>query len=300
MNCQQGWFPRILRPMAAPSNAWPLVCPNCDGALVRAGALLRCERGHSFDVAREGYVNLLIARDQERGISGDTPAQLHARRRVFERGLFHPLLHVLLATTRGVLAGRQEPAAVVDIGCGEGFYLGSIANALHDQYPQTRFIGFDVSKAAVRLAARRYAVVSFAVANVRRRIYAATASADLLLNVFAPRNPAEFARIVAPGGTLLVVLPTPDHLGSLRETFDLLDVPADKESAVVTQLSSDFERVGTEIVEFDIELDASATTDIIAMGPNAHHGEAWTLPPGESLTANVSLSLLHFRRKAES
>lgn len=282
------------------ANAWPMICPNCGGALFEAGGVFRCERGHSFDVAREGYVNLLIPRDHERGISGDTQAQLEARRRVFDRRLFQPLLDALHLESRAVLerwdTEHQQPAAVVDVGCGEGYYIGSIANALNEHYPQARFVGFDVSKAAVRMAARRYKAATFAVANVRRPLYAAKAAAALMFNIFAPRNPSEFARIVAPGGSLLIVLPTPEHLRSLRETFDLLDIPADKESVVVSQLSPDFEPAGVERIEFDVELDAAAVTDLIAMGPNAHHGESWTLPSSGPWATRVSVFLLHLRR----
>lgn len=282
------------------SSAWPLTCPNCGSDLLREPRVLRCPRGHSFDIAREGYINLLIPPDRERGIEGDSQPQLEARRRVFERGVFLPLLDTLTVLSRDVLDAwhmtRQDPAAVLDIGCGEGYYIGGIAEGLASTYPQMRFAGFDVSRAAMRMAARRHPQVVFAVANVRRRIYAPPASAALLLNIFAPRNPAEFARLVAPGGTLAIVIPSADHLASLRERFDLLDVPEDKQATVVRQFAPHFELKESRPLRYDVQLDASTAHDIIAMGPNAHHGGSWSIPNGGVATTTVSLVILQLQR----
>ncbi len=229
----------------------PLACPVCDGPLGERDATLICDEGHSFDLAREGYANLLVAQHRTRGIEGDTLEMLRARRRFLAQEHFEPLRRLLAETVTAELsgsdaAGAARPSAstapvVLEAGCGEGSYLGAVSEALREQGIDAVAAGTDVSKAAVRLAAKAHPDAAFFVADVNRRIYVSDASIDVLLDVFAPRNPAEFARVVAPGGVLVIVIPADDHLGELRREFGLLQIEEDKEAKVLARLAEGFE-----------------------------------------------------------
>lgn len=276
-----------------PVDAWPLACPVCDAGLSRRAGALACPAGHSYDVAREGYANLLAAQHRERGIEGDTAEMLRARRRFLEAGYYRPLRDRLIAEAAAVLdahatAHATAPApsgpgrfCVAELGCGEGYYIGGVAEALGGRAPGGRtadgripdgvFVGLDVSKAAARLAARRYGAAMFVVANLRRKVYLETASADVVLNVFAPRNAAEFARVARPGGRLVVVIPGESHLAGLRAELGLLGIHEAKEERVLDQLAPSFELAGRDALDYEVELPADAVADLVAMGPNRWH-----------------------------
>jgi 23S rRNA (guanine745-N1)-methyltransferase len=180
-------------------------CPHCDEPLVERDATWTCPSGHTFDRAREGYVNLMVAGRLAGGPSGDDDAMVRARRAVFDGGLYDPVIDAVAET---VAAGR--PAAVLDAGCGEGSYLDRAITAAGAQG-----WGIDISKAAVRLAARRYPACRFAVASSYRLPFA-DESFDALIDVFSPRPFDELLRVLRPGGVAVVVTPGPDHLAQLK------------------------------------------------------------------------------------
>ena len=257
---------------------------------------MRCPRGHSFDIAREGYVNLLIPRDRERGIDGDSAAMLAARRRFLDRGAFRPLLDAVAVRVHDTIEQRRargdaSPALIVEAGCGEGYYIGSIA----DRIESAVCVGFDVSKAAVRLAARRYASATFAVANTRRRLYVDSSAAAVLLNIFAPRNIREFARVLQPDGSLVVVLPDRDHFAGLRDRFGLLDVREGKEADLLEEARGLFVPAERAAVRFTVAMDDAAVLDFIAMGPNARHAPRG-ITHATAMTDEASVVVLTLRR----
>ncbi|HEX2165973.1 MAG TPA: methyltransferase domain-containing protein [Longimicrobiales bacterium] len=309
--------PRSEATIAADSDAWPLACPVCGAHLHRTLRVFTCPAGHSFDAAREGYVNLLTPQHRERGITGDTPEMLHARRRFLEGGFYRPMLDRVIADAALLLrSGRtaqENPLrSIVEVGCGEGYYIGGAAEALQSHGAAealqshgaaARFVGLDVSKPAVRLAAKRYPDIAFAVANVRRRLYLHSASVDVLLSIFAPRNPAEFARVVAPGGHLIVVIPAQSHLGSLRSQLGLIGVEEAKEERVIDQFRNSFTLVDRSRVEYPLELAADAVNDLVMMGPNRWHQPAGGGQPdaGErtgEVETTASFVLLRLARSA--
>ena len=161
----------------------------------------RCEQGHSFDRAREGYVNLLPAGRLPGGPAGDDPAMLRARRALFDAGHYAP---VQRAVAELVLA--HSPDVVLDAGCGEGSYLAAIE-------APTR-LGIDVAKDGVRMAAQRHRNVRWAVAS-SYRLPLADATVDVVVSVFAPRPFSEFARVARSGGVAVIASPGPDHLDGL-------------------------------------------------------------------------------------
>lgn len=252
-------------------DAWPLTCSVCDRDVVRQSGALTCSAGHTFDIAREGYVNLLAARDSERGITGDTAEMLHARRRFLDSGAYAPLRDAIREEISSALdASSGGSRCVVEAGCGEGYYIGSLADAQPSSTNDVRYIGFDISKAAARLAARRYRNAAFVVANIRRRLYLRSGSAGVVLSICAPRNVDEFRRILGTHGRVHVVIPDTEHLRSLRETYGLLSIEELKEQRIAGQFSG-FELVSRRTIEFPLALRADQVRDLVAMGPNAWH-----------------------------
>jgi len=234
---------------------------------------------------------------------------LRARRRFLDSGYYAPLRDHLVAQGAALAATRERtgtgPGHVADrcaaeIGCGEGYYIGALARELATGGGlATRFVGMDVSKAAVRLAAKRHENVTFIVGNVRHQIYLHTGSVGVLLSVFAPRNAAEFARVTAPGGHLLIVIPSPAHLGSLRAELDLIGVEDAKEDRVHDQFGSRFTMVRRSELHYPLDLSPDAVADLVAMGPNRWHTSPGSQsdPPG-ARTTEASFVILQFERDA--
>lgn len=256
-----------------------LICPICQRPLRREERSLRCAGGHTFDLAREGYVNLLPATRKQGDMVGDSREMLQARRRFLQRGFYAPLLDAVRSEALAGLAhaaGQAKAAVVVDAGCGEGSYLahvaaGCAAQPAAQRATEVRFFGLDVAKAAVRMAAKRHSFACFFVADLTRFIPLPDASVHVLLNVFAPRSSAGFARLVRPDGRLLVVIPQAGHLQSLRRTFGLLGIEEDKRRGVAAQLAGNFELTAVHTVTCDLQLDNAALQDLVQMTPAARH-----------------------------
>lgn len=183
-----------------------LRCPVCGGAFEEKKTGLICPAGHSFDRAREGYVNLLSGK---RPGSGDSREMALARRMFLDRGYYLPLANA----AGDILKQCCAPGGrVLDICCGEGYYTSLLAERFDDRL----FWGFDISREMVRLAAKRTKKVSFFVANLAE-IPAFDGAVDLGLHFFAPFNDGEFARIISPGGYLVSAIPGREHLWGLKK-----------------------------------------------------------------------------------
>ncbi len=165
-----------------------------------------CPRGHCFDIARSGYVNLLQPQDKKSKEPGDTVAAIAGRRRIHELGVTQPLLDAISS-----LSGVVACDVVLDAGCGEGFYLGSLQAG-----SGCAAEGVDISIPAVDAAARRYPACSWVVANADRALPYGDASFTLVLSINARLNAAEFRRVVRPGGRLLLAIAGAEDLRELR------------------------------------------------------------------------------------
>jgi 23S rRNA (guanine745-N1)-methyltransferase len=260
-------------------NVWPLICPICEAGLTRVDNVLKCPNAHAFDISREGYVNLLLPGRRRQKVLGDTKDMLRARRRFLDRGFYTPLSdginehiydHLLEASS---LDRLSSPACIADLGCGEGYYVGQLKRYLDERSAcsAVRYFGADISKEAARLAAKRYSGIWFFVGSTKHRVLLADESVQVVLNVFAPRNPVDFARVSVRGGLLLVVIPHPGHLANLRSELDLLGMEADKRERVVEQMSGSFELVGEQTMAYDIALNKDDVSDLIQMTPNYWH-----------------------------
>ena len=194
-------------------------CPLCAAPLEKTDRTYRCPRGHSFDRAREGYVHLLPANRMHSKAPGDDKAMAAARNRFLSGGWYAPLRDALCR-----LAVDHAPArpAVLDSGCGEGYYTAGVYRALMETGRPVRMAGVDLSKPSLRWAARREKNAEFAVASVYH-LPVGDASADLLLNCFSPLALEEFRRVLRPGGTYLYVVPAARHLWELKQV--LYDAP---------------------------------------------------------------------------
>jgi 23S rRNA (guanine745-N1)-methyltransferase len=241
-----------------------LRCPVCRGPLAAAGPALRCAAGHGFDLARQGYVNLLVGRAAS---GGDTAAMVAARAAVLDAGHFAPLEAALarVAVARAAAAGL-----VVEIGAGTARYAKVVLDALPGRFG----IALDVSKAAARRAARAHQRLGAAVADAKATWPLADRAAALVLGVFAPRHGAEAARVLAEGGALLVVIPGAEHLAELRAAFGLLMVDPDKERRVAEALEPWLAREQVEEVRWEMRLDRAAAAAVAGMGPSAFHLDA--------------------------
>lgn len=288
------------------NDAWPLACPVCDAALRAMPGTFVCPAGHSFDVAREGYINLLPPQHRARGIDGDSLGMLQARRRFLESGHFRPLVEKLGADVERLLQSRDAVGAdsapracVLEVGCGEGYYVGNLAGSLRGVAgASATYVGADLSKSATRLAAKHYRDVRFVVADVNRRIYLQDETVSVLLDVFAPRNPSEFARVLEPSGFALVVIPTALHLGSLRTTLGLLDIQDAKETRVCERFEEEFLLVDRSELDYPIELRADEVGDLVHMGPNHWHRPDDEAPAdGGSVRTAASFVILCFQRR---
>lgn len=208
-------------------NQVPFRCPNCSASLEPVDGGLVCVAGHRFDRAREGYVNLLPGGRLKGREPGDNAEMIAARRAVFDAGHYR---RVMSAVAAAVDAG--SPVHVIDAGCGEGSYLAMIGA------PDR--VGIDVSKPAVKAAARRHRDCRFAVAS-SFHLPVADASIDAVVSVFAPRPFDEFRRAVRPGGIAVLASPGPDHFAGLTDIIYATPEPHDTrphavEASVVTSV----------------------------------------------------------------
>jgi 23S rRNA (guanine745-N1)-methyltransferase len=270
-----------------------LRCPQCahEGALARAGQSLRrvgqslrCAAGHTFDIARSGYVGLLPPGPLKTG--GDTAAMVAARQDFLAAGHFAGLAAVLadmgladmgladmgladmgLADMPSV--GHVAPGCVVDVGAGPGYYLA----AMLDRLPGRVGLALDVSKSALKLAARAHPRITAIGCDAWRPLPVGDRAAGLVLNVFAPRDAAELARIMAPGGRLLVGTPAADHLAELIGPLSLLTVGERKQAKLARTLRPYFHLDDATEYRATLLLGHQAVAAAVAMGPSSWHAE---------------------------
>ncbi|MCX2979714.1 methyltransferase domain-containing protein [Halieaceae bacterium IMCC14734] len=186
-----------------------LCCPLDGLTLDLQSGVLACPQGHSFDVARQGYVNLLLAQEKRSRDPGDSKAMITARRNFLNAGYYAQLAAEL---ARVAAAAGSGLSTVVDAGCGEGYYDAHLLEAVPDL--ADNFVGFDISKWAVQAAAPRVPATWLVASN--RQIPLRDASADMLLSLFGFPELAEFGRVLKSGGLLLIAEAGTEHLLELR------------------------------------------------------------------------------------
>ncbi|MGW7821613.1 methyltransferase domain-containing protein [Streptomyces puniciscabiei] len=261
-----------------------LCCPTCrTRPLYPDRGALRCPVGHAFDIARHGYAGLLTG---TRATSGDDAAMVQARDRFLSTGAYAPLREVGARLAADAMSGQ---ATVVDVGCGTGYYLAGVL----DQLPGARGLGLDTSVRALRSAARAHERGAAVAWDVFRPLPLVDGAADAVLNVFAPRNPAEFHRVLRPAGRLIVVRPTGRHLAELRGRLPaMVTIDPAKEQRLHRALDPFFEAAVTEQVEYPATLSRLDALDLVAMTPSARHVSRADLNDGRLLPDQVTVSVL--------
>jgi len=252
-----------------------LRCPICRLDLTAAVGALTCRNRHSFDFAREGYVNLLRARRRPPSAGGDNSEQLQHREAFLQRGHFDAVAAAIAARvnrTCAVLAGGCW--RVVDAGSGTGHHLGRIAVMLDAPVVG---LGLDIAREAARRAARRWPQHGFAVTDLWEEWPVKDAAADLVMSIFAPKNFAETARVLAPGGWLAMVYPGPNHLVELSHAFGLMRQHQGKGRHYADAVCRYIGPPTIAQLTCYTVLKGDGIRDALLMGPNARHLNQSTL-----------------------
>jgi len=258
-----------------------LACPVCAEPLARtAPGQAGCANGHRYDEAKQGHLTLLPAK--RRALTADTPAMVEARIRFLGRGHYAPVERALADVTAAVTA----PGVVLDVGSGPGTYL---AHALDAAAPDGRLgVALDLSAVAIRRAARVHAHAGAVVGDVTERLPVVDAEAAVVLDVFAPRNQREYARVLHPDGVLAVVTPRVGHLGELAEAT--ISVDPEKERRLHDSLTPAFVLASSEDLTWTMDLSAEDVHDVVHMGPSHHHVAADQVFRPTTVTAAVTVS----------
>ena len=192
-----------------------LLCPKCRGALGRREKSLVCSLGHTYDIARQGYVNLLLG---SAALHGDNREMIAARRMFLEKGLYASLRHRVAELAAGTVPSQ---GVILDAGCGECYYTEAVAQACLEKEKEAAILGFDVSKEAILAGSRRRCASLFTASSYD--IPLRNSSVDLILCMFAPLATEEFYRILRPEGRLLLAVPGRRHLWEMKKV--LYDTP---------------------------------------------------------------------------
>jgi 23S rRNA (guanine745-N1)-methyltransferase len=245
-----------------------LRCPNCAAPLRLAAWALLCANGHSFDIAREGYVALAPPRGKL--AAGDSAEMVAAREAFLAGGHYEAIAAAIAVAAQQAQPGPGErDSLAVDLGAGTGYYLAALLRE-HERHAW-RGVALDTSRPALRRATRAHPRIAAVLCDVWQELPVRDGWAELVLDVFAPRNAAEIGRVLAPGGTLLVVTPTPNHLSELVDALGLLDVGADKQARLHDALAPRLEPVAARTLELAMELDRDEVSSLVSMGPSARH-----------------------------
>lgn len=253
-----------------------LLCPvrDCGLPLTREEGRVFCARGHSFDIAHSGYINLLQPQDRRSKQPGDSAAAVGARRRLHDRGVTAPLLDAIAEFT-----SPSASDTVLDAGCGDGFYIGTLARQIKfDAH------GIDISIPAVKSAARRYPECEWIVANADRFVPYADRSFSLVLSITARMNADEFRRVLRDDGRLLVAVPASDDLIELR------GASRDRTERTIETFARQFQLAHQRRITTTADLDAAAVQDLLVT-----IYRPMTSKPVEPMRVTLSLDLLLFQ-----
>lgn len=289
-----------MEPMpVAPES--PLQCPICQRPLeLAANALtrLRCTEGHSYDAAKQGYFNLLVGKGT--AFEADSAAMVAARHNFLAAGHYLPLATAVAAAVVPHLPATG--GAVLDSGTGTGQYLRVLLDTAAAANVPVASYGLDISKYALRRAARLNPESINVVWDVWQPLPLADHSVDAVTVIFAPRNPAEFARVLRPGGRLLVVAPGSGHLSTLATATGMLAIEDDKEDRLRAAMTGHFSLESAADLTIPLVLSRTEAADLAFMGPAGHHldqaslrttAELWTEP----VNVEAKFRLLAFTRQ---
>lgn len=273
-----------------------LACPVCAEPLARTdGGQVGCATGHRYDEAKQGHLTLLPAK--RRALTADTPEMVDARIRFLGRGHYAPVERALAA----VVAAATAPGVVLDVGSGPGTYLARVLDAAPsggsagrprsgpaDDAAARLGVALDLSAVAIRRAARVHARAGAVVGDVTERLPVVDGAAAVVLDVFAPRNQREYARVLHPDGVLAVVTPRTGHLAELAEAT--ISVDPEKERRLHDSLTPSFALRSSDDLTWTMDLSAEDVHDVVHMGPSHHHVDPDRTFAPLTVTAAVTVS----------
>ena len=284
-----------------PASADSLLCPVCRMSLRLSdggGRTLVCPAGHSFDSARQGYFNFLVGKGTV--FEADAADMVAARFDFLSAGHYRPLAEAVAALAAPALAGPGS--LVLDAGTGTGHYLRAVLDRMLEGGRPAAAIGLDISKFALRRAARLNPEAVNVVADVWQPLPVADEAVDVATVVFAPRNAAEFARVLRPGGRLIVVTPRPGHLGEIAGQTGMLGIEPAKDERLGAALGGPFSALAARDLDLQLSLNPNEVARLALMGPAGHHLDRGTLaslaaglPPLTGVSARFRISVFQPR-----
>lgn len=262
-------------------------CPVCAGSVRVGDDQVTCDRGHGFDIARQGYVSLVSGKGGPG--TGDSAAMVLAREAFLGGGHYQPVADALRA-----LAARSDrggPGLVLDLAGGTGYHLAQVLDSLSGRLGAC----VDLAAPALRRAARAHPRAVALGADAWQSLPLADGAAALVLSVFGPRNPAEIRRVLAPGGTLLVATPGAGHLAELRQALGLIGIDGRKTERLADAYGG-YADSSVTAVRYELRLGHAELTDLAAMGPSARHiaadelaSRVAALPASVTVTVDVEI-----------
>jgi len=248
-----------------------------------------CDTGHRFDVAREGYVNLLPVQQKNSRQPGDDKAMLQARRQILGAGFYEPLLHAIQHQLQQ-LPQLEQATRGLDIGCGEGYYTGQLPQQIGDS--SCAWFGCDIAKHGIKMAAKRYPQVQWAVASSYKLPYQ-DASFDWITRIYAPSTDAELLRCLKPNGRVLTVTPAPRHLWELKQ---LIYREAREHSAAIIPIAG-LTHQARERISMEQEITAEYLPSLLQMTPLAwQHQAQQRIERDKALTLSFDFYLDRYAR----
>ncbi|UPK79673.1 23S rRNA (guanine(745)-N(1))-methyltransferase [Proteus vulgaris] len=235
-------------------------CPLCNQALSLRAHSWVCENNHQFDCAKEGYVNLLPVQFKRSKEPGDSAEMINARREFLDAGFYQPMRDKVADLLQALLP--MDNSVVLDIGCGEGYYTHQFYQNLKLHNPQV--YGLDVSKVAIKYAAKRYSSIHFCVASSQRLPFC-DASLNAVIRIYAPCNSGELARVIVNNGYIITVTPAPRHLYQLKALiYSEVHLHPLKEEQF-----DGFNKVAEHQVAYMMNLNGKQAFDLLQMTPFA-------------------------------
>ncbi len=274
-----------------------LQCPNCTYPLMQGEKQYFCAKGHSFDIAGKGYVNLLLPGHTGAGTPGDSRELLRSRREFLDKGYyerFSDQLNELADSALQKSNGTGETTNLLDVGCGEGYYIARLKKRLTDLYGSkgTDYYGIDVSKNAVYYAAGRDKDIRFAVAS-NYHIPVLKRSVDCILCIFAPRDEKEFRRILKPGGEVVVAAPGAKHLYSFRKLlYESPELIGQKGT-----LGEGFKLLEQRNVSWEFQLDSKEDVwNLFMMTPYSRHADVEAVKNLQEFSTEADIVIRVYRK----
>ncbi|VAW78193.1 Ribosomal RNA large subunit methyltransferase A [hydrothermal vent metagenome] len=245
-----------------------LTCPIDEKPLEAHEKQLGCGNGHTFDIARQGYVNLLPVQHKRSKSPGDSKEMVSARTRFLNAGIYKPVANKLAEIVSAQINGDTD-TCLLDAGCGEGYYLNDILNHLKtkDGKGDLSFIGLDISKPAIAEAAKRNKQITWIV-GTNRQPPIACASVDIIVCVFGFQSFEGFSNVLKPGGKVILVEPGPDHLKEMREVI-YAEVKKSDPQEISGDNTTGFQVVDTQPLHFKTSaINAEHIQDLLLMTPH--------------------------------